>query len=451
MHVKIDILLCFFFLLQKKSLVNHFSKGETPKRIQSSTNARSSTQQAKDPQRTSDSARLPSEQLNTALKLCHHFLLTAKVRENTTEVCKACDDGKTNNIASGSLATGNQMHDVTSQDNLGSGITEHKSFKKSAEKTIGPTESSESLQKTFGFSSDIMGQDIKIPTMHADAHSAATRSLEAPSAATRSPGYANKAKSLPHFCYVHRNSKGSQRNLPSQPEIIRLLNSYDVAADDIQNAESKGSMAGGQSSTNVRRNGCSLKSQLISKKQQTKTGRRRIVCTFCRRPNGDHQKWCIYYTENYGNSSENPAGRGLKRSKTDDDIRSGASEKNNNSSNSNNSDVPIIPQITRSNSNLEYIFEHSNQPYYQSLHRDVYIRALADARARLVLDKTCDFMNQTTKPWVFSYFSSESKKHPTERKVGGMARIFGKKHIDFSEYYKLLANRAKPKTSGSEL
>lgn len=441
-------------MLQKKSLVNHFPKGDTPKRIQSSVDAHSTTKQVKGRRRTSDSAKLSYEQLNTALKLRHQLVLTAKVPENITEVCKAGEDGNTNNIASGSLATGNQMHDVTSHHNLVSENVEHKPLKKSAEKTIEPTESSEFLQKTFGISSDIMGQEIKIPTMHADVYSAATCSLEAPSAATRtrSPVNANRVKSLPHFCYVHRNSNGSQRNLPSQPEIIRLLNSYDVATDDSQNAESKGRIADGKSGTNVQRNGGSLKAQMIGKKQQTKTGRRRIVCTFCGRPHGDHQKWCIYYTENYGNSTENPAGGGLKRSRTDDDIRSDASEKNiNNSSNSNNSDVPIIPRITRSNSNLEYSFEHSNLPNYQSLHRDVYIRALADARARLVLDKTCDFMNQTTKPWIFSYFSSESRKHPKERKIGGMARIFGKKHIDFSEYYKLLANKAELKMSGSEL
>lgn len=232
---------------------------------------------------------------------------------------------------------------------------------------------------------------------------------------------------LPHFYYEHGERMGQRRNLPGQPELIRLLTDPETSLD-----EGKGNNSTPVSNKNQLKSnalpslyGASMSPPLVdNQKQKSRRRKRKIICKFCRQPPGDHLKWCIY--SDFGKIFDDPA-LDLERSHTADEIDLSIKNENNK-----------MPQLLRSKSSLMDYALRTDLPEYQTLHRDVYIRALADSRARLVMHRTHDFMNQLTKPFVFSYYKRLKSPRRGLSKINGMQNIFGKGHTDFTEYYRIL-------------
>ncbi|XP_045194512.2 uncharacterized protein LOC123550138 [Mercenaria mercenaria] len=279
-----------------------------------------------------------------------------------------------------------------------------------------------------------MKEDIVIPTMVLkDKSSCRTsdRSAQSRESKHEHGEIQSKKKTLPHFNYEHGEGKGTRRNLPGQPELIRLLTDPEISlggggggevshsGPDLNRTNSLLSLYGG-----------TLSPPLIDKQKQRKPRKRRIVCKFCRRPPGDHQKWCIYY--DFGKITEEPPLE-LSRSHTQDEIDLAKDTKTKDN----------IQELERSKTSLDEYMIRPDLPDYRPLHRDVYIRALADSRARLVMHRTNDFANQLTQPFVFSYFSKLNGPRYRRNKINGMKNIFGEKSTDFTEYYKLFVNEIK--------
>lgn len=281
-----------------------------------------------------------------------------------------------------------------------------------------------------------MGHSIRIPTMKYAKSYGKTGSTSITSSCRSK---LHTVVTFPRFCYEHGGETGKHRNLPFHPEMVRLLadtdNSInDNVADDNwlkDDLNPVPSFSGG-----------SLSPPLINYTKQKKPRRQKEVCKFCKRPPTNHQKWCIHYDN----------GKSGDLSVKNDNIlfymrkSNSNSEHQLNSSEQNTDDTPTLPPLVRSKSCLEdKNFSQFGLPEYQTIHRDVYIRALADARARLMLNKAQNFIGQTTKPWVFSYFTDDSRGLPLKRKQSAMSHIFGKGHTDFTEYYQLIVKETEQK------
>ncbi|KAH3775821.1 hypothetical protein DPMN_177228 [Dreissena polymorpha] len=266
-----------------------------------------------------------------------------------------------------------------------------------------PTELLDRIIKTHK-----MRRDIIIPTMTQNGDSTS----DASSARTRKHG-----PSLPRFGY--EPSRGRTSNLPRNNELCRLL-----ASPDSQTATHL-------CDTTHENNNSVLdlipRPPLVEKKNVSKR-QGSIVCKGGRSSPGDHQKWCVYYEANISQDTTDPKS-GTPRTQGDN-VQSDKLKDRDKS----------IPSLPRSKTSLEFEtkFQRPDLPDYQSLHRDVYLRALADSRARLVFKKAHNFATQTTRPWVFSYFG-DMKRGKTcidlRKNSNEMAHIFGKGHTDFTHYY----------------
>lgn len=278
-----------------------------------------------------------------------------------------------------------------------------------------------------------MEREIVIPTMVLKDSSSSRGSYDTwhKSAEPRERGerYSRK-KQLPHFNYAHGEGLGTRRNLPGQPELIRLLTDPEINLGGEEVAQSNNEMEKSKSISLLSLYGGSMSPPLIDRQKQQRRRKRRIVCKFCRRPPGDHQKWCIYFDFGKINEEEQTE---LARSLTEEEIKL-----------TNNNTVKT-PEPERSKTSMADYMIRPDLPDYKPLHRDVYIRALADARGRLIMQRSHDFMNQLTKPFVFSYFAKLNGPKFRGNKINGMKHIFGEKNADFTEYYKLFAKESKEK------
>jgi len=262
-----------------------------------------------------------------------------------------------------------------------------------------------------------MKQDVYIPRMK--------------SSSTKSTGDNLSSRSrVPHFRYA--GGPGNKRNLPGHPEFIRLLYSPSNSAGG---ETGSANMELWRENTLLSLYGGDAESSRENIDPNRKR-RRRIVCKYCRKPPGHHQKWCIYIDTDRDNDDK---GLRLSRSYTDDNIHLPKRK----------TKKVTTPAISRSQSSLDKYPVNPNLPDYSTLHRDVYIRALADSRARLVKKNRHDFSNQTTRPWVFSYYSSMNKPENATSSESeakdGMEEIFGKKHTDFTKYYEICVKVSHPK------
>ena len=273
-----------------------------------------------------------------------------------------------------------------------------------------------------------MKEEIVIPTMvMKDSSSGHDSHRTFESSAQSCERHATKKK-LPHFSYEHGEGMGSRRNLPGQPELIRMLTDPEINLGGKSGNENEHPVSEfNRSNSLLSLYGGTMSPPLIDKQQQRRPRKRRIVCKFCRRPPGDHQKWCIYY--NFGSIAEESHTE-LSRSLTQDEID--ISKKRKSKENS--------QERERSKSSMDDFMRRPELPDFRPLHRDVYIRALADSRARLIFKRSHDFVNQLTKPFVFSYFSRLNGPKYKRDGIKGMTRVFGEDRTDFTEYYKLFAD-----------
>ncbi|XP_052818098.1 uncharacterized protein LOC128244122 [Mya arenaria] len=220
---------------------------------------------------------------------------------------------------------------------------------------------------------------------------------------------------IPHLRYA--NGSGLSRNLPSHSDIKRLLYSPvsqgdpEISGNDNERAH-KLSLYGENTAP-------PLVDQV-----KTRNRRRKIVCRVCKRSPGDHHKWCMYFDVGVSKGSSNLE---LSRSRTEECISLRTSTENERKRTS-------ITPLTRSKSSFEAFPINRNRTNFETIHRDVYIRAIADSRARLVMKKAHNFVTQTTKPWVFSYYGGLRKNESLSGK-NGMDRIFRQEHTDFTYYY----------------
>ena len=231
-----------------------------------------------------------------------------------------------------------------------------------------------------------------------------------------------------HFTYEHFT--GSKRNIPSQPELIRLLTETELGTGQQRNGQ-------GDTETDAFSH---------KKTQQMK----KAVCDNCRMPAGKHKHWCVHYLQKqktkifYGDRA--PIQRRKKRVSFGE-----VSFQENDTTDTTDCDEGSVkvatvkyrtPKMIRSSTTLDGLNLRSNRPDFTSLHRDVYIQALAEARARKVvkLKSAYDFSTQTTLPYLFSYF--ENQMRPTRgTKTGfdGMKHIFGEVKLD--KYYERLTGK----------
>lgn len=229
-----------------------------------------------------------------------------------------------------------------------------------------------------------------------------------------------RKKRLPHFNYYHGD--GHRRNLPGEPELIRLLTDPEMQLS----GDSKGAQDGEPNTKNTWLSlyGGTIGPPLVNRNQQRRTKRRRILCKYCRRSPGDHQKWCVHYTDpkDFDNLKLK-----MVRSFTDDDIDP-------------NSNMDKTRPLEKSKTTLDETSLKPDMPDYSTLHRDVYVRALADRQTRLLMKQTHDFLRQTTKPFVFSYFDSQRGNRIARERIDEMEHIFGENQTDFTEYYKFLSS-----------
>ncbi|KAL4234186.1 hypothetical protein ACF0H5_005839 [Mactra antiquata] len=236
------------------------------------------------------------------------------------------------------------------------------------------------------------------------------------------------AKREPHFMYDH--GEGRKRNLPGEPELIRLLTDPEMS---LGGSDATKTADGEKSGSNMWLSlyGGPVSPPIIDKNQQTRNRRRKIVCKYCRRSPGDHQKWCVFYTDikEFVDPKQT-----IVRSYTSDEIDLKLED--------NVSEL----ELERSKTSLEDI-KLPPLPDYSTLHRDVYMRALSDAQVRLIKKKARDFMTQTTRPFVFSYFENKNKRKPVQnfdsKETDAMEHIFGKNQTDFTEYYKIISDKDK--------
>ncbi|XP_060557767.1 uncharacterized protein LOC132718160 [Ruditapes philippinarum] len=278
-----------------------------------------------------------------------------------------------------------------------------------------------------------MKEEIIIPTMVLKDSSSSQnshRTVET-SAQSREKGHREKhsrKEKLPHFNYEHGEGMGARRNLPGQPELIRMLTDPELSLSG-NNGDKKSLPVTefNRSNSLLSLYGGTLSPPLLDKQKQRRPRKRKIVCKFCRRSPGDHQKWCIYY--NFGSITEE-APVELSRSHTQNEIDVSKNIKSKEN----------LQDQERSKTSMDDYMRRPELPDFKPLHRDVYIRALADSRARLIFHRSHDFVNQLTKPFVFSYFSRLNGPKCKRDGIHGMTRIFGKDKTDFTEYYKLFAD-----------
>ncbi|KAH3775835.1 hypothetical protein DPMN_177242 [Dreissena polymorpha] len=173
--------------------------------------------------------------------------------------------------------------------------------------------------------------------------------------------------SIPRF--GSEQSRGRTSNLPRNNELCRLL-----ASPDSQ-------IATHLCDTTYENNNSVLdlipRPPLVEKKNVSKQ-KGSIVCKVCQSLPGDHQKWCVYYEANILRDTADP--------KSETPWTDGDNEQSDKLKDSEKS-ILLLP---RSKTSLEFDTKcpRPDLPDYKSLHRDVYIRALADSRARLIFQES---------------------------------------------------------------
>ena len=228
-----------------------------------------------------------------------------------------------------------------------------------------------------------------------------------------------------HFTYEHFT--GNRRNVPGQPDLIRLLSETEL---DIGKTHKR---------LNGSRDLTSSNDTAIMKKPK---------CEICKMPAGKHKHWCKHYQDTQKAvkliSGDKPPTQTRKKRVSFGDI----SYEETGATDTTDSDDTVVrkltikykaPKLIRSSTTLDGLHLRSNQPNFSSLHRDVYIQALAEARARKIvkLKSAYDFSTQTTLPYLFSYFGNvniPTTRH--KRGSDGMKHIFG--DVKLEKYYDML-------------
>ena len=224
-----------------------------------------------------------------------------------------------------------------------------------------------------------------------------------------------------HFNYEHFTGD-KKKNTPSQPDLIRLLSDTDLNSQKVIEDEDY--------------------SELVSVKEKSK----KEICGHCRMADGKHKHWCIVYLENQ-KAKDNVifADRGSnKYRKKRVSFGEIGDQSNASKTGKKNSILQISkpPKITRSSTTLDGLNRTTDHPDFSSLHREVYIQALAEARARRMTKLKCayKFTTQCTKPFQFSYF--DNLTGPSNRlrdKFDGMKHILGRVKVD--KYYDRLTGK----------
>ena len=225
-----------------------------------------------------------------------------------------------------------------------------------------------------------------------------------------------------HFNYEHFTGN-TKRNIPCQPELIRLLTETELDVG-------KGHKTDSSTSRNMKEN--------------------KTKCDHCRMPNGKHKHWCIIYLENQkAKDSLLFADRGSftqRRKKVSfGDVSYHALEANETGRKVRKTPQAghKLPQMIRSSTTLDGLNLRPDRPDFSSLHRDVYIQALAESRARRVvkLKSAYNFSTQTTRPFLFSYFDNLKGSSCRHKNIDGMKHIFG--DVDVDKYYERLTGKTR--------
>lgn len=228
-----------------------------------------------------------------------------------------------------------------------------------------------------------------------------------------------------HFNYEHFTGS-AKRNIPCQPELIRLLTETELGRKEPRHKSVNPESAEGMKDKKMR-------------------------CEHCRMPNGKHKHWCITYLENQ-KAKDNVifADRGSIKTKRK---RVSFGDVSYRAVDANETDRKVrnkfragnkIPQMIRSSTTLDGLNLRPDRPDLSSLHRDVYIQALAESRARRVMKmkSAYNFSTQTTRPFLFSYFDNLNGQSCRRRKCfDGMKNIFG--DVDVDKYYERLTGKTR--------
>lgn len=233
----------------------------------------------------------------------------------------------------------------------------------------------------------------------------------------------NIASLQSHFNYEHFTGD-KKKNIPSQPDLIKLL------------SDAK------QDSRKVRGNGDHNES--VSDKTKSK----KEICANCRMADGKHKHWCIIYLENQ-KAMDNVifADRGSKKDRKKrvsfGEIGHHDIYTNETGRKSNTLPIPKSPKMIRSSTTLDGLNRKTDHPDFSSLHREVYIQALAESRARRMtkLKTAYNFTTQSTRPFLFSYFDNLTgpSNRLRENKYDGMKHILGRVKVD--KYYDRLTGK----------
>lgn len=215
---------------------------------------------------------------------------------------------------------------------------------------------------------------------------------------------------LPRLTY--ENGDGLNRNLPKHAELLRILAKLDLNRGNVQLGFTHDGVDLSYYSDDE-----DIYRQDTTEENQKKRKRRGKKCSFCHKAGGKHQKWCVNY------SAPDEKTPSLSRSKTEVSLKFVKKPK----------EAEIKPpKLRRSQTMYEPPPPDPNRPDYSTLHRDVYIRALANAQARRLMKQKYDFEFSISRPHVFSYFDLLGEGSNT---FNEMKRIFGNE-LDFTRYYK---------------
>ena len=381
-------------------------------------------------QTTLMSAEFPVERLRTLLRIYHYFLHEASF-EKVMNDKNAATPKQTCVVAE--RGGGQQRRFPVNQPEAPTlDLPAHhrhclQTFPPNYKDPLRPTELLDRVIKSYK-----SAREIQIPSMQSCVSSAGSKKTVFTNSSRKQPTTA------PHFKYEHGGGAGKRRNLPLHANINRLLTGQDETDIEVTDAGVTG--VTGAKFNSLTEVYSPFRPPLMNNKQpQKKVRRRKVVCKYCRGPPGDHENWCIlFHPEEKEESVEKPA-LDINQSHLEIELHS-------NSSTENTAGSKTLPTLI--NSSLDLTNE-DNAAMHRTIHDDVYIRALADVRARLISNKARDFICQTTKPWAFSYFSDNSVPKPPSRKGNGMVHIFGKGNTDFTEYYRTIVKENEHKRDDS--
>ena len=225
-----------------------------------------------------------------------------------------------------------------------------------------------------------------------------------------------------HFNYEH-SSGDKKKNIPSQPDLIRLLSETEGAPQkEPGNADHNESVS-------------------------YKTKSKKEICGHCRMTDGKHKHWCIIYLENQKAKdnvifADRGSNRYRKKRVSFGEIGYHADDSNKTGRKNSILPIPKPPQMIRSSTTLDGLNRKTDHPDFSSLHRDVYIQALAESRAlRLTKLKTAyNFTSQSTRPFLFSYFDNlTGPSNRLRNNFDGMKHILGRVKVD--KYYDRLTGK----------